>query len=328
MVAFEKVWSPTLKKDISALNAWNHWDKGHDPQLGDSEKFRCSDNCAFKIIAANVFTKLKDQKVSPYFKSANKDQQHVPGCNRIVAQIAKRQYDNGETSSTYGRKQNTVKLGFDLTSGLQPTQISVNSIPTLPEPSELKNNHNTNSNGNTAIKPNYNRPAQIKSIERLVSYFQDWRAGDKSLKLIDKNNDRISFGDIFIDLGDNTPLSIDKYHIYFGTAYVKRFKANNDIYYLYFTGEHKLTSGLSSKISIGINIKNVSNGFKKMLIEKANIFETNNSNPEAYIEAFVYGKLNESKEKISKDKGVKFKTIQLSLQNSKQNNLQRNFVIY
>ncbi len=327
MVAFEKVWSPTIKDDISALKAWNHWDKGIKPQLADSEKFRCSENCNFKIIAANVFTKLKDQKVSPYFKSASKDQQHDPKCDRIVGQIAKRQYDNGEISSTYGRKQNTVKLGFDFATGLQPTQISVNSIPTLPEPSELKN-RKFNSNGNNAAKPNYNRPAQIKSIERLVSYFQDWRAGDKSLKLLDKNNNQISFDDLFIDLGDNKALSVDQSLIYFGNAYVKRFKENEDIYYLSFTGEHKLTSGLFSKISFKINTKNVSNGFKKMLVNKADIFESNNSNHEAYFEAFVYGKLSESEEKTAKVTGEKFKTIQLSLENSKQNNLQRNFVIY
>lgn len=228
MVAFEKVWSPTINDNISALEAWNHWDKGIKPQLAASEKFRCSENCYFEIIAANVFTKLKNQKVSPYFKSANKDQQHDHNCDHLVEQIAKRQYDNGETSSTYGRKQNTVKLGFDLTTGLQPTQISVNSIPTLPEPSELKS-RKSNSNGDTAAKPNYNRPTQIKSIERLVSYFQDWRAGDKSLKLIDKNNNPILFDDLFIDLGDNNrALSVDQSLIYFGTAYVKSFKANTE----------------------------------------------------------------------------------------------------
>ncbi|WP_445479870.1 hypothetical protein ACULLL_06440 [Lysinibacillus irui] len=94
-----------------------------------------------------------------------------------------------------------------------------------------------------------------------------------------------------------------------------------------FTGKNKLTSGLSSKISIEINTKNVSMGFKKMLINKADIFESNNSNSEAYFEAFVYGKLK-TEEKTSKVTGEKFETIQLSVGNSKQKNIQRNFVIY
>ncbi|MDT2822840.1 hypothetical protein P7H74_13885 [Enterococcus devriesei] len=226
MVTYDEAYSVKENKYVTAKCANEHYtSKGWDGQqetklFTHNNEFQCADNCDLVLTCVNIHVDFSDSnnyknKRQPYF--CNKSEgKHSTNCNRVIKARQKRASEKSQT--TY-YTQDGNKFIFSFKKGLGLPQRNSPSTSSILSSHRGTSGSRTQQSKNKTQLPEERQIPHVTSIKRMINLFEEFEAGDPSIKLLDSNYFPMSFYDLFTPI-NGRPID-NLYTIYYGQAHTE-----------------------------------------------------------------------------------------------------------